>query len=36
MEEDEEDMSVEVLPKFDQKAEQPADTVLVKNDKSKL
>lgn len=30
MEEDEEDMSVEVLPKFDPKAEQPADTVLVR------
>jgi hypothetical protein len=30
MEEDEEDMSVEVLPKFDPKAEQPEDTVLVR------
>jgi len=27
---DEEDMSVEVLPKFDPKAEQPEDTVLVR------
>jgi hypothetical protein len=30
MEEDEEDMSVEVLPKFDPKAEQPENTVLVR------
>lgn len=30
MEEDAEDMSVEVLPKFDPKAEQPEDTVLVR------
>lgn len=30
MEEDSEDMSVEVLPKFDPKAEQPEDTVLVR------
>jgi len=30
MEEDEDDMAVEVLPKFDPKAEQPADTVLVR------
>jgi hypothetical protein len=30
MEEDEEDMSVELLPKFDPKAEHPEDTVLVR------
>ena len=30
MEEDAEDMSIEVLPKFDPKAEQPEDTVLVR------
>lgn len=30
MEEEAEDMSVEVLPKFDPKAEQPEDTVLVR------
>jgi hypothetical protein len=30
MEEDSEDMSVEVLPKFDPKAEHSADTVLVR------
>lgn len=30
MEEDEEDMSVEVLPKFDPNAEQPENTVLVR------
>lgn len=30
MEEDEEDMSIEVLPKFDPKAEQPENTVLVR------
>ena len=30
MEEDEEDMAVEVLPKFDPKAEQPENTVLVR------
>jgi hypothetical protein len=30
MEEDEEDMAVEVLPKFDPKAQHPEDTVLVR------
>ena len=30
MEEDEDDMAVEVLPKFDPKAEHPEDTVLVR------
>lgn len=34
VEEDSEDISIEVLPKFDPKAEQPENTVLVKMDRA--